>query len=101
MVQYRVIEYISIYKYIKYINIMKKEIKQTSLSEYETKPVQLSAEAYNILQAIKNQLVIKHKKSHTFSDAVIELKNRRKGVNIAFTNEEVIQIKTKLKGGNK
>jgi len=78
-----------------------KEDRQTIIQEFETNQVGLKAEAYNILKAIKRQLIKKHKRNFTFSDAIIELKNKRKGTNIEFTQEEVIQIKTKLKGGNK
>jgi|GEM_PF-2079137 len=96
------LDYISVYKYKYYISIMtKNNNRQTELSDYETKPVQLSTEAYNILSAIKNQLVKKHKKSCTFSNTVIELKNRANGTRIDFTKEEIIQIKTTLKGGLK
>ena len=96
------LDYIYLYKYNYYIFIMRKEEdKQTTLSEYESKPVQLSTEAYTILRAIKNQLVTKHKRHHTFSDAVIELKNKANGSSIKFTKQEVNQIKTTLKGGLK
>ena len=71
------------------------------MTEYETRPVQLSPEAYAILRAEKNQLITKHKKNFTFSDAVIELKNMANGSSIKFTKAEVEQIKTTLKGGKK
>ena len=70
--------------------------KQTALSEYDTNQVGLNTKAYSILRTTKNQLITKHKKNFTFSDAVIELDKRRKGVNITFSNREVIQIKSKL-----
>ena len=74
---------------------------QTVLCEYETRPVQLTTEAYAILRAVKNQLIMKHKKNHTFSDAVVELKNRANGDSVKFSREEITQIKTTLKGGLK
>lgn len=77
-----------------------KEERQSIISEYETKQVGLNIEAYNIIDAMKKQLIKKHKKNFTFSDAIIELKNQRKGTNIQFTKEEIIQIKSFLKGGN-
>ena len=79
----------------------KEEDRQAMMTEYETRPVQLSPEAYAILSAEKNQLRTKHKKNFTFSDAVIELKNKRKGTNIEFTKDEISQIKNTLKGGLK
>ena len=72
---------------------------QTSISDFETKPVQLNTEAYAILRAIKNQLIAKHKKNFTFSDAVTELKQRANGDSVKFSREEITQIKTTLKGG--
>ena len=74
----------------------KKEDRQTSLPEYETKPAQLTGEAYAILSAVKNQLITKHKKHFTISDAIIELKNRGKGCVVEFTKNEVAQIKSKI-----
>ena len=79
--------------------MVKEDDRQAALVEYETKPVQLTIEAYAILRAVKNQLVKKYKRNHTFSDAVLELKNKRKDVNIEFSQAEVAQIKTTLKGG--
>ena len=79
--------------------MIKEDTRQSLLKEYETKPVQLSVEAYAILGAIKNQLVKRYKRSHTFSDAVIELKNQANGDLIKFSKEEINQIKTTLKGG--
>ena len=78
-----------------------KEDRQTTMQEFGIKQVGLKMEAYNILEGMKRQLIKKHKKYFTFSDAIIELKNKRKETNIEFTREEVIQIKNKLKGGNK
>ena len=79
----------------------KDEDTQTSISDFETKPVQLNTEAYAILRAVKNQLIAKHKKNHTFADAVIELKKRANGDSVKFSREEITQIKTTLKGGLK
>ena len=72
---------------------------QTSISDFETKPVQLNIEAYAILRAVKNQLIAKYKKNFTFSDAVVELKQRANGDSVKFSREEITQIKTTLKGG--
>ena len=95
-------KYNSVYNYKNYIFIMaKEEDRQTAINEYESKPVQLTVEAYNILEAVKRQLIKKNKKNHTFSDAVIELKTRSNGDVVKFTREEIIQIKTTLKGGLK
>jgi len=74
----------------------RKEEHQTILPEYETKQVGLNTEAYSIIREVKNALIKKHKKHFTFSDAIIALKNSRKGSNIEFTKAEVAQIKTKL-----
>jgi len=80
---------------------MNKKEKQTKLFEFEKHQVCVDNEAYNILEVIKQQLIKKHKKNFLFSDAVKELKNRYIENSIKFTLEEVKQIKTQLKGGNK
>jgi hypothetical protein len=75
------------------------KITQTTLSNYETKQIGINIEAYNILLAIKNKLIAKHKKNFTFSDAIIEIKNKVSISNIQFSNKEIKQIKIVLKGG--
>ena len=80
----------------------KKEDRQTILSEYGTSQIGINAEAYTILRAVKNQLIKTNKKNFTFSDAIIELKNKVDGIKIIrFTKEETSQIKNILKGGRK
>ncbi|MHA1868698.1 MAG: hypothetical protein ACTSXD_11695 [Candidatus Heimdallarchaeaceae archaeon] len=55
-----------------------KEKRQGELSEFIEKGSQvgLDYEAYNILKEIKKQLIKKHKRNFSFSDAVRELKRR-------------------------
>jgi len=69
-------------------------------NENKLHQVGLNSEAYNILEAIKKQLMKKHKQTFSFSDAVIQLKDRSIN-NVRFTQGETAQIKIVLKGGNK
>ena len=55
----------------------KKEI-QTTLDKYTSKQIALDISAYKILSKIKKQLIIKHERYLTFSDAVRELEERSK-----------------------
>ena len=55
-----------------------KKEKQTKLYTFETKQVGLDIDAYNILSAVKNQLMQKHLRNFTYSDVVRELDKRSK-----------------------
>lgn len=82
--------------------MVKKEDRQTNLTEYKLHQVGITHESYKLLEAIKNQLSTKHNESFTFSDAIMELHNKTTGVStIKFTQIETAQIKTVLKGGLK
>ena len=95
------LEYNSIYIISKLLLIMDKTEIQTKIFDFKTHQMGVDDEAHNILCAIKKQLIKKHKKNFTFSDAVKELRNRCVESNINFTAREVTQIKTQLKGGKK
>ena len=77
--------------------VRKKEI-QTKLSEYRIRQVGINATAHTILRDTKNELIKEHGKNFTFSDAIVELKNKANGVKIKFTEDEILQIKNKLHG---
>ncbi len=84
-------------KNIKQNNEKQNNERQATMVEYIKKPINLNLESYNILNAYRQQLIEKFKRNFTFSETIFELRNLQ---TISFTNEEIQQIKTKLKGGN-
>ncbi len=80
---------------------MKDEETQTGFRIHQ---IGVNVEAYNIITAIKRQLMKKYKRTFSFSDAIMELRDRAdlsSGDNIKFTEEETILIKEKLQGKSK